>query len=271
MTHTWRVFIFPCLVIGLVFSGMGCETTAPRQERSPPPAPGAAEIAPAEPAGPPELITLDPAEDRLSAPWGGLRVLHVGVDLKASENVVVLFHGYGARGDDLESLAERFHERVPASYVLPEAPFALGGGGRAWFRRDRSNFDEGLTRARAVVDHLRREFGKVRLVIGGFSQGAMITANLLANADEKLVGALIFSPANHLTNVPAEDVPHPPLLLSHGTRDRILPFSEGVGLRERLQRLGYQVSWVEFEGRHQIPPLVVDQATEFLSDALAGN
>jgi phospholipase/carboxylesterase len=198
-----------------------------------------------------------------------LRVIQLGEELRTGAKVVVLFHGYGARGDDLETLAMHFNERVPASYVLPEAPFALGGGGRAWFRRDRSNFDEGLARARSVIEHVRDEVDQARLVIGGFSQGAMITANLLAASDERTLGALIFSPANLLPHEPTPEVVRPPVFLSHGTRDLILPFSEGVGLRTRLGDLGYEVEWVEFMGRHQIPPLVVARATSFLSRSLA--
>lgn len=225
-----------------------------------------AEETPSEPSLPREIITWDPEKDDLAAPRGGLRTLEVGLPLGDGVDIVVLFHGYGAHGDDLVPLAERFHQGVPAAYVLPEAPFSLGGAARAWFKRDRTNFDRGLERARALVRDLRNEFPRSEIVLGGFSQGAMITVNLLGSVDERIAGALVLSPADFLPHPPGADSPKPPIFLSHGTFDAVLPFAEGVSLRERLKNLGFEVTWVEFSGTHQIPLPVVHRATDFLTE-----
>ncbi len=212
----------------------------------------------------PEL-SLDPAVEDKGAPFAGLRVRSVGEPLGSTKHLVVLFHGYGARGDDLVPLAARLDEKIPATYVLPEAPFALTSGGRAWFARDRSNFDEGLSYARAVMESCAARGRDVKLVVGGFSQGAMLTANLLAEAPAQLVGALVLSPADYLPAPPGPDSRKVPIFLSHGTEDRILPFSGGERLKERLENAQYPVKFVRFDGRHQIPPDVVEEATEFMS------
>lgn len=215
-------------------------------------------------AAEPELV-LDPAIEDKGAPFAGLRVRSVGEPLGSSRRLVVLFHGYGARGDDLVPLATRLNMKTPATYVLPEAPFALGSEGRAWFRRGRENFDEGLSYARAVMEFCAARHPDVELTIGGFSQGAMLTANLLVDAPPQLVGALVLSPADHLPFAPSADTRHVPVFLSHGTRDQVLPFAGGVNLKEQLENVGYPVTFFQFEGRHQIPPGVVDRAAEFVS------
>lgn len=215
-----------------------------------------------------EQIRLDPAQEDLGAPFAGLRVRTVGSAWGESERIVILLHGYGAEGDDLVPLATRFHERIPATYLLPEAPFALERGGRAWFSRDKKNFAQGLSFARALLEHCAREAPDKRFVVGGFSQGAMLTANLLAILPAQVVGALIFSPAPYLPTPPTDDSKRIPLFLSHGTADPVLPFAGGVALKEQLQNLGFGVTFVEFEGRHQIPQQVVAQASRFMQEVL---
>jgi phospholipase/carboxylesterase len=216
------------------------------------------------PVPPIESLILDPALDDLSAPFAGLRVRTVGSAWGESARIILLLHGYGARGDDLVPLAARLHERLPATYLLAEAPYALERGGRAWFGRDRKNFDLGLSYARALLKYCAEESKGARLVVGGFSQGAMLTANLLSDLPEPVVGGLLFSPAAHLPHPPTPETRRVPLFLSHGTKDAVLPFAEGVALRDRLMSLGFQVQFVEFEGRHQIPQSVVEEAIRFL-------
>lgn len=214
---------------------------------------------------PQESLRLDVERDDLAAPFGGLRVRFVGQAWGESDRIVLLLHGYGAEGDDLVPLAARLNEHISATYVLAEAPYALARGGRAWFRRDRQNFGQGLSYARSLLEYCARELPSTKLVIGGFSQGAMLTANLLGDLPASVVGSLIFSPADHLLNAPGAESRRIPLFLSHGTKDAVLPFSGGVSLKDRLKSLGFEVNFVEFEGRHQISARVVEEAALFLA------
>lgn len=197
-------------------------------------------------------------------PWAGLEVHERGAPLAQAERVVVLFHGYGAPGDDLVSLASPLASEGTA-FLFPEAPIALATGGRAWFTRDRSDFEQGFERALAFVQVLTRDYPHLALVIGGFSQGAMLTSNLLAAAPEQLRAAFIFSPADWLTHVPEESAKRVPLLVSHGTLDRVLAFSEGEALRDRLVALGYAVTWVPFVGPHTISREVLAKSREMIT------
>jgi phospholipase/carboxylesterase len=114
-----------------------------------------------------------------------------------------------------------------------------------------------------------------RLILGGFSQGAMVTAEILRQGlvDPSMplpAVALLFSGAlvaeSWWAAVPAvpADRSLPPVFQSHGTHDPVLPLSEGQALRDVLATVGFSVTWQEFEGRHEIPQTVVDAAAAAL-------
>jgi phospholipase/carboxylesterase len=48
------------------------------------------------------------------------------------------------------------------------------------------------------------------------------------------------------------------VLQSHGRRDQLLPFRAAVTLRDLLRDAGLDVTWVEFDGGHEIPPPVLE-------------
>src|SRR5262245_21345251 len=117
---------------------------------------------------------------------------------------VVLLHGFGAPADDLVPLAEVLH--VPAEFVFPPAPLDLGPqffGGRAWWMldpdvfehpdRDRSNESpDGLADGRAQVVKLVESI-EGPLVLGGFSQGAMLACDVALHTGRELAGLVLLS------------------------------------------------------------------------------
>ncbi len=232
----------------------------PEQAESPPLTPDDTPPFSAKTEPPPVM----PAQAFVDSPFAGLKVHERGTPLSQAKRVVVLFHGYGAPGDDLVSLAEPLFSEGTA-FVFPEAPIELTTGGRAWFTRDRSDFEQGYQRALALVQVLTRDYPQLELVIGGFSQGAMLTSNLVADAPAQLVAALVFSPANLLTHVPKPSTGRVVLLVSHGSLDQVLPFSEGEALRDRFLALGYPVTWAPFVGPHTISRDVLAKTRKLLA------
>jgi phospholipase/carboxylesterase len=55
-----------------------------------------------------------------------------------------------------------------------------------------------------------------------------------------------------------------PVLISHGRRDADLAFSAGEALRDSLLEIGAAVTWVPFDGGHQIPLMVWRAIRKFL-------
>nr|MBA3821367.1 phospholipase [Deltaproteobacteria bacterium] len=197
----------------------------------------------------------------------------------ASETVptVVLLHGFGAPGDDLVSLAQAID--VPARFVFPAAPLALGGlygDARAWWHLDlarledelrrgiprdrRDEVPDGLVTVRTqllrFLDELAGRFPVSRLVLGGFSQGAMLALDVALHRATPPAGLLLMSG----TLIAASEwqprlatLQSVPVLQSHGRADTLLPFSIAEVLRDQLRAAGAVVDWHPFGGGHEIP------------------
>jgi len=212
---------------------------------------------------------------------------------------MVLLHGFGAPGEDLASLWRVIEAPRGTRFVFPAAPIELGGpygDGRAWWRIDLARFEatvragryrelaaevpEGLPEARAVLvdllDAIERELGAARgaILLGGFSQGAMLSIDVALRSEAKLAGLVVLSG----TIVAAEEwAPLFPRLRglrvfqSHGTADPLLSFAVAERLRDEMTAAGADVTWVPFRGGHGIGPEVVTALGPFARKALAGS
>ncbi len=204
----------------------------------------------------------------------------------------VLLHGFGAPGDDLVSLAAELAS-PSVRFVFPAAPLELGGSygeSRAWWLLDlaklerelaagtprdrRTEIPEGLVPVRGQVDRLldqliaRFSIAPERLVLGGFSQGAMLSLDVALHRKTKPAALLLMS-----GTLLAESEWAPrmaslaglPIVQSHGRTDMLLPFDIAEVLRDRLREAGALVEWVPFVGGHEIPRAVLAAASELLS------
>ncbi|MCB9559960.1 MAG: phospholipase [Kofleriaceae bacterium] len=223
---------------------------------------------------------------------GDLRARVVPAGRPDPRLVVVLLHGFGAPGDDLVSLAEWID--VPGvAWVFPEAPLELGGlygDARAWWMLDlerierdlarRSPSDrstevpEGMAPARArivaLLDAVRTELGVPddRVVLGGFSQGAMLAIDVVLHTTRAFAGAALLSG----TLLARQDW-EPRMaaraglrvLQSHGTLDGLLPYAAAETLRDLLVAAGWRLDWIPFDGGHELPPPLLGELGEFLA------
>lgn len=198
--------------------------------------------------------------------------------------MVVLLHGYGAPGDDLVSLARQLSVPPDVRFAFPAAPLALETGlppeysGRAWWHLDmlelqravmqrdyaalRDRVPEGLAEARAAVEklleRLEREHSvsREKLILGGFSQGAMLATDVTLRAERAPAGLAILSGSliardEWLPLLPARA--GLPVVQSHGRVDPVLPYSLAEALRDELSRAGLSLEFVAFNGGHGIP------------------
>jgi phospholipase/carboxylesterase len=202
----------------------------------------------------------------------------------------VLLHGFGAPGDDLVGLAGELD--APVRLVFPEAPLELGGlygDSRAWWLLDldrledelgrgvppdrRDEIPDGLAAARdhviRLLDQLTARFAIPgdRLVLGGFSQGAMLSLDVALHRPAPPAGLILMS-----GTLIAEAVWRPrmpslagvPVMISHGRRDPLLPYHAAEILRDRLIEAGAAVDWQPFVGAHEIPRVAIDAAGKLL-------
>jgi phospholipase/carboxylesterase len=198
----------------------------------------------------------------------------------------VLLHGYGAPGDDLVPLAEAIG--LPgAELFFPEAPLSAGVG-RAWWpidiaalerammlgiERDRSEeMPPGLPSAREAMmetlEAIAHELPEHAIVLGGFSQGAMLAMDVALRTERKLSGLVLLS-GSYIAE--REWKPRmsarngTPVFQSHGATDPILPFEVAERLRGELSDAGLDVEFHRFAGGHGIPPEVMNELGRWLS------
>ncbi len=168
--------------------------------------------------------------------------------------LVVLCHGVGADSHDLIDLAPTWSHALPdALFVAPDAPepYDEAPTGRQWFSlqdRTLAALDAGARRAAPhLLTYIDAELARAGLppdavALMGFSQGAMMVLHAGLRRPVPPCGILAYSGA--LLDTPglaAECIGHPPVLLVHGERDEVVPFSRAGAAEAALTRLGIPV------------------------------
>jgi phospholipase/carboxylesterase len=230
---------------------------------------------------------------------GGLKTrLTGGTDGKGGGTgpVVILLHGFGAPGDDLVPLADVLDVPAGTRWMFPEGPLSLNmgfGDSRAWWMidmdrleadraagrvRDLSNeVPKGLAQAREALEAFLNQLPHVmtvdykKTVIGGFSQGAMLTCDLVMRTAFPFAGLVQLSGSLLARQDWRPSVGKRtglPVFQSHGTQDPILPYVMAERLRDELTRTGLSVEWHQFRGGHQIPEPVLRRLSSFLTKVL---
>jgi phospholipase/carboxylesterase len=102
-----------------------------------------------------------------------------------------------------------------------------------------------------------------RVALGGFSDGASYGISLgLANGD-LFPRVAAFSPGIVISAAPQG---RPRFFVSHGTSDQILPIDQcSRVIVPRLLSMGYDVTFREFDGRHEVPPDVASEGLRWIA------
>ena len=172
--------------------------------------------------------------------------------------LVVMLHGAGQSAEwmlgRVAAAAEEAGVAVLAPYSRDYSWDAVHGS----FGPDVTFINRALERVfdSVVVD-------PVRTAIGGFSDGATYAISLgLINGDI-FNRVIAFSPGfviDGLTNG------KPEFFISHGTEDPILPIDRcGRRIVRGLTQRGYSVTFREFEGKHEVPANMAQEAMEWLA------
>lgn len=193
---------------------------------------------------------------------------------------VVLFHGYGADAADLTPLAFEVAQGLPIRWVFPEGPLPLPDypSGRSWWDIDVAALDRakladseplGLPAAREKAETFLKELAVPweRLVLGGFSQGAMLATDLALRSTRNAAGLAILSGAllNEKEWRPlAGKRKGMPFFQSHGRADPILGYGSALKLESLLVEAGLAGRLLSFEGGHGLPSEALEAFSSFL-------
>jgi phospholipase/carboxylesterase len=198
----------------------------------------------------------------------------------APQGALVLSHGRGADELDLLPLADLLDPEQRLVGLLPRGPLALPPGGAHWYivreigYPDEETFTETFREASAWLDAALEEAGVPieRTVLGGFSQGAVMSYSLgLAATRPRPAGIIAMSgfiPHVDGFELDLESAAGLPVSISHGTYDPVIGVEFGQDARDRLREAGADVHYREDPVAHQIAPAALTQARAVLQRAL---
>ncbi len=214
-------------------------------------------------------------------PRSGLRARHVGT----GQRPIVLLHGYSSSPDEWLPFTTTITLPAGWRFVFPEGPGrGTSGRGRAWWPLDLASHQgsdglpdlsrtrpEGLAIAavavRTLLDELHENTAGSTPILGGFSQGGMVSAEVAFRSDTPLAALVLLSPtvvdeASWAAGIRRRKGLR--VFLSHGRRDDVLPFEASARLAGTLRGADLDVTWVPFDGGHDIPAQVVVALNGFL-------
>ena len=194
--------------------------------------------------------------------------------------LLVLMHGVGSNEQDLFGLAPYV---PPQFHVLSlRAPFAMGMGAYAWFQftvdADGTRHinvpqeQQARTLVQQTVDQASRrlDIPAQRIVLGGFSQGGIMSLSQLLTQPQSLRAALVWHsrllPEIASLHAPAGAFAGKSAWVSHGSYDNVIPLTSAHAVRDRLSALPLQLSYQEYPGAHEIRPEELRASMQWLQD-----
>jgi phospholipase/carboxylesterase len=215
--------------------------------------------------------------------------------------LVIFLHGNSGKGEKFIDLAPSLSENE-YRFIFPTSQLALPGGNFQWFKADHDNPD--LARSaylarpavKGLLDELLQKFQTPakRVVLGGFSQGGIMTFEVGLRYPEKLAGLISLSgflladkPFNYLKNPPDLDTYYSldegdlkdvlannvrrqtPVFIGHGLLDQAVPVITSQKAAQLFQRANVPLEYYEFPGQHEITIDELQKVKAFLQRVIS--
>jgi phospholipase/carboxylesterase len=200
---------------------------------------------------------------RMPAQRASLDTLLIPAEDKSSRRLWIMLHGLGDSVDGYRWMQETF--QLPwMNYLLVNAPDHYFGG-HSWFDfsddADPDVMRPGVERSRKLLFELldaqrAAGFSPEQTVLGGFSQGCLMSLDVATRYPHRLAGVVGISGyvceperiVRELSPVAKEQK----FLVTHGTYDPLLAIEATRGQIQLLQRAGLNIRWEEFRKEHTI-------------------
>ncbi len=192
-----------------------------------------------------------------------------------AQGALVLFHGRGADENDLFPLLDYLDPERRLVGATPRGPLSLPPGGAHWYvvreigYPDKQTFDATFRLASDWLDAFGAETGVPidRTVLGGFSQGAVMTYSLGLAAGRPRPASLIalsgFMPTVDGFELDLDNAP--PVAIGHGSHDPVISVEWGRRAKAALEEAGADVLYREYPLAHSIDPRFLAELTEWLA------
>lgn len=194
------------------------------------------------------------------------------------KKLLILLHGVGSSGQDMQMLARHLEPALPGVVIAtPDGPshFDGGGAGYQWFSL--AGITEQSRPARILA--ARQDFDGVlhgilqqhdihaetdRIMLAGFSQGAIMALDALVSHRLPLCGVVAFS-GRLASPGPYHPAARAAALLIHGKADPVIPWEESERAAASLADAGVAVSTLFEPGvPHTLSTNGVQQAAAFI-------
>lgn len=173
--------------------------------------------------------------------------------------LLVLFHGRGSDERDLFPLLDELDPQRHLLGVTPRGPLSLPPGGAHWYAFQEVGYPDPATffeTYRAVAEWLDG-FAFEQVVLGGFSQGAVMTYALGLGSGRPRPAALV-ALSGFMPTVPGFELslepPLSPAAIGHGTYDPVISVEFSRQARELLEGAGGEVLYREYPLQHAVDP-----------------
>lgn len=209
-------------------------------------------------------------------------MLHAGGN---GSPTMVLLHGFGSSAEQWLPYSKTVTFLPNVEFLFPQGPVLMlrtdgSGAGHAWWdlklaehRRNgklgvdlRDEDPNGLERAGTLVRSFLEGVGHP-VILGGFSQGAMVSCHVAFTSDLPLEALVLLSGTPLDESVWRVGMPRRKglrVFMSHGRADDVLPLDLAEGLRDEMLAAGLDVTFVAFDGGHEIPEEAVAGLRAFL-------
>jgi phospholipase/carboxylesterase len=191
------------------------------------------------------------------------------------EGLLVLLHGRGADERDLFPLLDLLDPERRLLGVTPRGPLSLPPGGAHWYvvreigSPDPETFLPTYGAVSEWLDGLG--FAPERTVIGGFSQGAVMTYALSLGSGRPRPAASI-ALSGFMPTVPGLELdlepPLPPVAIGHGTFDPVISVDWSRRAKETLEAAGADVFYREYPLPHAVDPGFLGELAPWIASKL---
>jgi phospholipase/carboxylesterase len=183
------------------------------------------------------------------------------------KNAVILCHGYGGDGKDISILAGYWRTYLPDTiFICPNAPekCAASISGFQWFDLMDKSPEQTLSKSLVAEMKLNKLIDEVKeknnlsadqIVIGGFSQGCMISLQTGIKRKDKINSIIGYSgriiDTEHLgKNI----VSRPNIILMHGDIDQVVTIDGLLEAKDFFSKNNYAIETQIFKNcEHRIP------------------
>ena len=183
------------------------------------------------------------------------------------KNAVILCHGYGGDGKDISILAGYWRTYLPNTiFICPNAPekCEASPSGFQWFDLTDQDPEQILSKSLVAENKLNKLIDEVKennnllaskIIIGGFSQGSMISLQTGIKRKDKINSIIGYSgKIIDLDHLSKNIISRPNIFLMHGDIDQVVPIDGLLEAKNFFNKNNYEIETKIFKNcEHRIP------------------